>query len=119
MRRVSLVLGFVFVALGFVGAFVPLLPTTPFLILAAACFARSSPRFENWLLAHERFGPMLRDWRDRGAISRNAKLTALAGSSLGIFLFWIGNQPGPLLMAAVTALVVAGLAYVFTRPTAD
>ena len=63
MRGVYLALGIGFVALGFIGAFLPVLPTTPFLVLAAACFARSSPRLENWLLQHPQFGPLLRNWR--------------------------------------------------------
>jgi hypothetical protein len=73
MRSVYLVLGFIFIALGFVGAFLPVLPTTPFLILATTCFARSSPRLESWLLSHPRFGPSLRAWRERGAIPLRAK----------------------------------------------
>src|SRR3546814_5197123 len=55
-----LMLGFIWVGIGAVGAFVPLLPTTIFIILALGCFARSSPRLEHWLLNHERFGPALR-----------------------------------------------------------
>jgi uncharacterized membrane protein YbaN (DUF454 family) len=118
MRRVYLVLGFVFVVLGFVGAFLPVLPTTPFLILATSCFARSSPRLENWLLSHPRFGPPLRVWRERGAIPLRAKLLALAGMSVGFLLFWIGSAPGPILTASVGALMLVGLVYVFTRPSA-
>jgi uncharacterized membrane protein YbaN (DUF454 family) len=117
MRYVYLALGLVFVALGVIGIFLPVLPTTPFLILAAACFARSSPRLENWLLDHPRFGPMLRAWREHGAIPRQAKLTALAGISFGFVLFWIASNPGPLLLIGVGALIATGLAYVFTRPT--
>jgi uncharacterized membrane protein YbaN (DUF454 family) len=118
MRRVYLVLGFAFVVLGFVGAFLPVLPTTPFLILATSCFARSSPRLENWLLSHPRFGPPLRVWRERGAIPLRAKLLALAGISVGFLLFWIGSAPGPILTASVGALMLVGLVYVFTRPSA-
>lgn len=117
MRRVYLVLGFAFVALGFIGAFLPVLPTTPFLILAAACFARSSPRLESWLLNHPRFGPMLIAWREYGAIPFKAKLMALGGASLGFVLFWIGSEPGPLLMVSAGAIFLAGILYVFSRPT--
>jgi uncharacterized membrane protein YbaN (DUF454 family) len=117
MRRVYLVLGFAFVALGFVGAFLPVLPTTPFLILAAACFARSSPRLESWLLSHRRFGPSLRAWREHSAIPRKAKMMSLAGTSIGFLAFWAGSKPGPLLMTSVVALMLASLAYVFTRPS--
>lgn len=117
IRYVYLVLGLVFVALGFIGIFLPVLPTTPFLILAAACFARSSPRLENWLLSHPRFGPLLRAWREHGAIPRKAKMMALAGTSLGFLMFWAGSKPGPLLMAAVALVMLSGLAYVFSRPS--
>jgi uncharacterized membrane protein YbaN (DUF454 family) len=117
MRYVYLALGLFFVALGVIGIFLPVLPTTPFLILAAACFARSSPRLESWLLNHPHYGPMLRAWREHRAIPRKAKLMALAGGSIGFLLFWIAGNPGPLLLIGVGALILTGLAYVFTRPT--
>jgi len=117
MRYVFLVLGIGFVALGFIGAFLPVLPTTPFLILAAACFARSSPRLENWLLQHRQFGPLLRGWRERGAIPVKAKLMALGGMAIGFAGFWFGSHPGPWLTAAVVLIMLTGLTYVFTRPS--
>ncbi len=117
MRGLFLALGLALVALGFVGAFLPVLPTTPFLILAAACFARSSKRLESWLLEHRRFGPVLREWRLRGAIPRKAKLMALAGTSFGFVWFWLGTNPGPAMAAPVALLMLGGLAFVFSRPS--
>jgi len=77
-RALFLVLGCLCFALGVVGAFVPLLPTTPFLLLAAACWARSSPRFHAWLLAHRVFGPTLRSWEAHRALPPGVKGKAIA-----------------------------------------
>ncbi len=118
MRPFYFALGLIFVALGFVGAFLPVLPTTPFLIAAAACFARSSPRMEAWLSAHPRFGPLLAAWRARRVIPRPAKLAATAGIALGFALFWFGARPDPIPAVAVAVLMLGGLAYVLSRPSA-
>lgn len=118
VRLVFLLLGLSFTGLGFVGAFLPVVPTVPFLLLAAACFARSSKRLENWLLTHRQFGPLLRNWRERGAIPRYAKWMALIGSATGFTLFVYFSHPGWLAMLAVAAVMAFGVGYVFTRPSA-
>lgn len=122
MRRRSvrlgwLVLGLMFVALGFVGAFVPLMPTTIFLILAAACFTRSSPRLEAWLLNHPRFGPALRAWRAERAVPRRAKIAACLGVTIGYGLFWMAARPGLWLGLAVAVVMAACALFVISRPS--
>lgn len=68
--------GVLSLATGIVGIFVPLLPTTPFLLLAAGCFAKSSEPLHQWLLNHHYFGQFIRDWQTHGAIPRKVKWTA-------------------------------------------
>lgn len=108
--------GGVMLLLGIIGIVTPLLPTTIFLILAAWCFGKSSPRLEAWMLDHPRFGPSLRRWREQGAIPRRAKLMAVTGMSLGYALFWMQVRPGWMLATGVGALMLGSAIYVVSRP---
>ena len=117
VRAGWLVLGFGFVGLGFIGAFVPLMPTTIFLILAVWCFSKSSPRFEAWLLQHPRYGRPLRQWREQGAVSRKGKCFAAGGMALGYVLFFIGAHPSWKLAVPVALFFLASAAYVLSRPS--
>ena len=83
-RALFLIAGIVSLLLGAVGTILPLLPTVPFLLLAAFCFARASPRLEQWLLEHPRFGPHINNWRRSRAISRPAKKMAVLTLGLSI-----------------------------------
>src|SRR3546814_4222968 len=83
-RRAYWVLGMLMLALAIVGAVLPVMPTTIFVILAAACFGRASPRWEAYLLQHPQFGPPLVAWREQGAISVRGKSLAVAGIMLGM-----------------------------------
>ncbi|PTR12331.1 MULTISPECIES: YbaN family protein [unclassified Novosphingobium] len=105
--------GLFFVGLGTVGAFLPLLPTVPFLLLAVFCFARGNPAWEQRLLDHPKWGPPLREWRTRRAIPRRAKKAALAtmALSVGITAFTAG-WPWVLIPAAV--MVLSGT-WIWTR----
>jgi uncharacterized membrane protein YbaN (DUF454 family) len=115
MRRpLFLAAGIASVVLGAVGAILPVLPTVPFLILAAFCFARSNPRWEARLLEHPRWGPPIRDWRERGAISRKAKwvaTVAMAGSAALALL----TLPWPWAAVPLVPLAIAA-AWIWTRP---
>lgn len=108
--------GIILTGLGIVGAFLPLLPTTIFLIMAAWCFGRSSPRFEAWLLNHRQFGPPLRAWRSSGAIPRRAKLLAFTGMTAGYAIFYVSASPRWTTAVVVAVVMLCSALYVGTRP---
>ncbi len=89
MRWAFWALGLFALSLGILGVFLPLLPTTVFLLIALWAFSRSSPRFHRWLYDHPRLGPPLRAWHQHRVISRAAKCTAI-GLMAGGFLFAAG-----------------------------
>ena len=109
-------LGWVMVALAIIGALLPVMPMTIFLILAAGCFSHSSPRFEAWLLDHRWFGPPIRRWRERGAIPRKAKLIAIASMAGGYVVLLVTAHPVWWAGLLVALGLLACAIYVATRP---
>lgn len=108
-------LGVAATAAAFIGVVLPLWPTTPFALLAAWCFARSSPRFEAWLFRHPVFGPVIRGWRERRAIPRSAKAAAAGSLPLSWAGLWLADVGSAALFASGLVLTCVG-AWVLSRP---
>lgn len=115
-RMLYLIAGFVALGLGGIGVLLPLLPTVPFIILAAFCFARSNKELERWLVEHPAFGTHIRAWRERGAISRRGKQAALAAFAVSVLIALL-FAPMPWAMAPVAAALIGG-SWIWTRPEA-
>ncbi len=119
LRLLYILAGIGFVLLGIAGAFLPVLPTTPFMLLAAACFARASPRFYNWLLNNPLFGPTVLEWRRHRSIPWRIKITAimLMSVTLGIsIVFFVPRLE--LQLALALGGVVLGI-YLYRIPSRD
>ena len=115
MRRpLYLAAGITCLGFGAVGAALPILPTVPFLLLAAFCFARSRPDWEQRLIQHPRWGPPLRDWRERRSISRKAKLSAILAMAAGAVFTWL-TLGWPWVTISLLVLVTVG-GWIWTRP---
>ncbi|MDH4051959.1 MAG: YbaN family protein [Rubrivivax sp.] len=116
LRWFWLLAGAAALVLGVIGIFLPLLPTTPFVLLAAFCFTRGSPRCEAWLLGHPRLGPIVRDWRATRAVPWRAKLLAWGMMTLGsVWAFVVLPVPWRWLPAGICLLVGAWMARLPTR----
>jgi uncharacterized membrane protein YbaN (DUF454 family) len=106
-----------FVLLGIIGLFVPVMPTVPFLIVAAWAAARSSPRLHHWLYQHPKFGKQLRDWNEAGLVPRRAKwitTVMMSGSAISMLVV------APTRWLPAVGLIIAGmaavLAWLWLRP---
>lgn len=117
MRLLWLILGLIALVLGGVGVFLPLLPTVPFLLLAAIFFSKSSENLHNWLISHSLFGPPIEDWQRSGSISRRAKFLATVSIAAAYGLsFGLGFGATVLIIQAVALGLV--LLFIWTRPAA-
>ncbi|MBK1677629.1 hypothetical protein CKO38_13315, partial [Rhodospirillum rubrum] len=121
-KRIALLaLGHVCVALGVIGAFLPVVPTTPFLLLATWAYGQSSPRLRAWLWTHPRYGKAIRGWHEHGLISRRAKVLSIGAMacSVGITAWLIGDMTVVAIQAGVLALVAAFIASRPEHPPAE
>lgn len=116
MRGFWFVFGVLSVLAALIGAVLPLLPTVPFLLLAAFCFARSSQRAHDWLTQHPRFGPPIRDWNEKGAIRKPAKITATACIAASPVATYFLNVP-PWAYITQLAVLCCVLFFIWTRPS--
>jgi hypothetical protein len=108
-------IGIVFVGLAILGVILPILPTTPFLLVAAACFAKSSPKMQRWLLTNKIFGPMINDWQQHRSIPKKAKYIAL--SSIVLSVAWSAYMLKSIwLTLLIIALVIGPFIFLWRLP---
>ncbi|MDQ5916853.1 MAG: uncharacterized protein QG584_2747 [Pseudomonadota bacterium] len=111
--------GTIALLLGILGVFLPVLPATPFILLAAACYARASEKFHQRLLSHPNFGPVIRDWEEYGAVSMRTKKVAISLMSLSIAVsIWVVREHLWLQIMLATIAVTVGT-WLWRRPSHD
>lgn len=119
VRWTFLIMGWIFFGLGIIGAVLPVMPTAPFILLAAACFARGSKRFHFWLVNHEFFGKYVRDWEARRAVPRYAKFLAAIMMAISTTMMFYRLPSHMLWIAWLLAAVCSAVAlFLFRLPDA-
>jgi len=107
--------GVIALVLGIIGAFLPLLPTTPFIILAATCFVNSSPKVHDWLFRQPVIGDALRNWQRSKSISRSNKIQAISMMAISLVFIWL-KVPQLWVCVLVTAMLVTVAGFIISRP---
>ena len=115
MRPLWIAAGLCSLGLGIAGIVLPVLPTTPFVLLAAFCFSRSSPRLDRWLRDHAVFGQLIADWQTRGAIARRIKVVATVTMAAFLALSIALAFPSAVVLVQA-AVMVAVCLFVWSRP---
>lgn len=116
-KSIYVVLGCLFFAAGVLGAFLPILPTTPFMLLALWAFSNSSERLHDYVFYHPRFGHAAREWRTHGAVALRVKVVAITVMTLsGIYIVFFSGA-GLLMIAFSVILIAVGAGFLLTRPT--
>jgi uncharacterized membrane protein YbaN (DUF454 family) len=105
------------VGLAFAGIFLPLVPTTPFLLLAAFCFSRGSPRLHKWLLDHRTMGPIIRDWKNRRAIQPRVKAVATLSVVVLVGAPLVFGNFHPVLQALSVVIGVVVIVMIHRQPS--
>lgn len=119
VRWLFLVLGWLFFALGIIGILLPVMPTAPFILLAAGCWARSSRRFHFWLINHKYFGKFVRDWENNHAVPLYAKYLASIMLAISTVMLFYRLPADMLWIAWIVAAVGSGvIVYLFRLPNA-
>jgi uncharacterized membrane protein YbaN (DUF454 family) len=111
--------GTVSLVLGLIGVVLPGLPTTPFVLLAAACYAKASPRLYGWLLNHRFLGPMVRDWEQHRSLTRRSKTVAIGSMAVMVGLSAWGFRHQPLALGVLLVAAAIGLLVVARIPTRE
>jgi uncharacterized membrane protein YbaN (DUF454 family) len=117
VRALFFVAGVAALALGIAGIFLPVLPTTPLVLLAATCFARSYRPFHEWLVAHRLFGPIVREWHEHRSIPYRTKLFAIGMMAVALGTSIVFFIDPPWLKAALAAFGVALGVYMYRLPS--
>lgn len=116
VKRITLiVVGAISLGLAALGVLLPLLPTTPFVLVAAVAFAKSSNRLHQWLLDHDIFGPLISDWRQHRAISRKTKIASILSMVAILVISFLLDVPTYLIVVQALILGVCA-AFIVSRP---
>ena len=118
LKPVLIVIGFIFLGLAVLGVILPIMPTTCFVLGAAACFAKSSDRFYNWLLASRLFGPIIHNWQDTRSIPKRAKFMAISSILISgsVSVFFV---EGMMIKGLVLALLSIPITIILILPSTE